>query len=305
MLRSNGFKFIFKKTPYIFLRIFLVILFVVFSGLLPASYFQAEAASCTITGGPINLGGANEGLWYGGITVSDNRIIFLPWAGSGELGALTFNGCGTLSSPNFNPGAGYGFPSHFIPNGNKLDVYNWNGGSGPTVYAGSIVFSWPPNMSISLGSGWGINLYSEGPSVYITTSGNIVYSSGGDTSPGSAVFTATGCSGPVSISWTDPTITANSTKIRKVHIDEMRSWINNRRTDASLGTYSWTDSTIYVNSTKIRKVHFDEMRTAISQAYTACGQSMPSWTDLTLTVNSTKIRKVHVDELRNAISQAP
>ena len=74
------------------------------------------------------------------------------------------------------------------------------------------------------------------------------------------------CAGPVAISWTDPTITANSTKIRKVHIDELR--------------------------------------TAIGQVYVACGQVAPTWTDPTITANSTKIRKVHIDELRSAVSNA-
>ena len=112
------------------------------------------------------------------------------------------------------------------------------------------------------------------------------------------------CAGPFAASWTDSTITANSTKIRKVHIDELRSAINTRRIDAGLTNYSWTDPTITANSTKIRKVHIDDLRTAISQVYTTCGQAAPSWTDPTITANTTKIRKVHIDELRSAVSNA-
>lgn len=112
-------------------------------------------------------------------------------------------------------------------------------------------------------------------------------------------------SGPIAISWTDPTITANTTKIRKVHIDELRTWIDNRRVDAELPAYSWTDPTITADTTKIRKIHFDEMRTAISQVYTACGGMAPTWTDPTLTANSTKIRVAHLTELRNAAANTP
>ena len=112
------------------------------------------------------------------------------------------------------------------------------------------------------------------------------------------------CTGSSSVSWTDPTITANSTTIRKVHIDELRSAIDTRRIDAGLTNYSWTDPTITANSTTIRKVHIDELRTAITGVYSACGQVAPAWTDSTITANSTKIRKVHIDELRSAVSNA-
>lgn len=110
------------------------------------------------------------------------------------------------------------------------------------------------------------------------------------------------CTGPISISWTDPVITPDVTKIRAVHLNELRSWIDNRRVDSGLSSYSWTDPTITAYSTKIRKVHFDEMRTAITQAYTQCGQSAPVWTDPTITPDVTKIRAVHVNELRSAVS---
>lgn len=112
------------------------------------------------------------------------------------------------------------------------------------------------------------------------------------------------CTGPAAVAWTDPTITSNSTKIRKPHIDELRSQINIRRIDASLSAFVWSDATIVADSTKIRKPHFDEMRTAISQVYTACGQVAPSFSDPSLTANSTSIRATHILELRNAVDNA-
>ena len=137
------------------------------------------------------------------------------------------------------------------------------------------------------------------------------YAVGEDYTPGNAQWriekreiTPPNCTGPFAASWTDPTITANSTKIRKVHIDELRTAIDFRRTDAGLSVYSWTDPTITANSTKIRKVHIDELRSAISGVYTTCGQAAPSWTDPTITADSTKIRKVHIDELRSAVGSA-
>ena len=61
-------------------------------------------------------------------------------------------------------------------------------------------------------------------------------------------------------SWTDSTITANSTKPRKVHVDELRAEVNDELTRRGLSTASWTDSTITANSTKVRKIHIDESR---------------------------------------------
>ena len=147
-------------------------------------------------------------------------------------------------------------------------------------------------------------------SIAVDSSG--IYAVGYDSTPGNNVqwriekrSNTTTCTGPVSISWIDSSIIANSTKIRKVHVDELRSWIDSRRVDAGLSNYSWTDSSIIANSTKIRKIHMDEMRSAISSVYTTCGQSAPSWTDSTITANSTKIRKIHMDELRSSVSNAP
>lgn len=113
------------------------------------------------------------------------------------------------------------------------------------------------------------------------------------------------CTTPSPVAWTDPIITADVTKIRKVHVDELRTEIDNRRIDAGLVAYSWTDPTITADSTLIRAVHFEDMRTAIEEVYTACSQAAPSWTDPVLTADSTKIRKIHMDELRSATNNAP
>lgn len=94
--------------------------------------------------------------------------------------------------------------------------------------------------------------------------------------------------------WTDPTITAGSTPIRKVHIDELRGAINRWRRFYGLGNRSWTDGTITAGSTGVRKVHFDEMRSELN----SLRGSAFGWTDGTITASSTPIRKVHMDELR-------
>lgn len=110
-------------------------------------------------------------------------------------------------------------------------------------------------------------------------------------------------------SWTDSTITANSTLIKKVHVDELRTSINNeryRRNKEVSNDYTFTDSTITANSTKVRATHFSDLRAAEDST---TGMTCPSdsvgtftWTDSTITANSTKVRKVHIDELRTNIN---
>lgn len=113
------------------------------------------------------------------------------------------------------------------------------------------------------------------------------------------------CTGPASVAWTDAVVTANSTKVRKIHIDELRAETDVRRVDAGLSSFAWTDATLTASTTKIRKVHIDELRSAIGQVYTACGQSAPTYTDPTITAGSTLIRATHITELRSAVSNAP
>ncbi|MDE2180272.1 MAG: hypothetical protein KGJ40_05405 [candidate division NC10 bacterium] len=101
--------------------------------------------------------------------------------------------------------------------------------------------------------------------------------------------------------FTDPTLTAGSTRIKAVHVTELRSAINTLRAVNSLAAFTWTDPTLTVGSTLVKKVHLDELRTALGQVYQAAGQSAPSYTDPTLTAGSTRIKAVHVTELRTAV----
>lgn len=120
------------------------------------------------------------------------------------------------------------------------------------------------------------------------------------------------CSGNIP-TWTDSTITANSTKPRKIHIDELRTAITNEFTRRGLSIAAFTNPTITDNSNSIRKTHLDELRARYitgqegdcsAEAY-YCPQdtsNTDAWTDTTITANSTKVRKPHVDELRTKIS---
>jgi hypothetical protein len=115
--------------------------------------------------------------------------------------------------------------------------------------------------------------------------------------------------------WTDPTLTGNLSGVRKIHLDELRTAINNELTRRGLDNVVFTDTTVTANVTKIRKIHVDELRAAINKAKrgdcSADGLYCPqeatphtdvSFTDQTITANSTKPRLAHFTEMRTAIA---
>lgn len=103
-----------------------------------------------------------------------------------------------------------------------------------------------------------------------------------------------------SIQWTNDPLQPDITLVRKVHVDELRAWINNRRQDIGLSPFSWTDPDIIANSTLVRDDHINDLRTAISGVHTTCGQTAPTWSE-TLTANVTNIRAIHVEEIRDKV----
>lgn len=168
---------------------------------------------------------------------------------------------------------------------------------------------WPKediNSSPNNDAAHGVHIESDGSGIYIV--GYTSNPSALDTSwriEKREIVTTPICTGPVSVSWTDSNIIAGTTRIRAVHINELRANTNLRRQDAGLTDYTWTDSTLATGTTKIKTAHLQEIRNAVSEVYTTCGQTAPVFTDSTITAGATKARKVHIDELRNAISNAP
>jgi len=108
--------------------------------------------------------------------------------------------------------------------------------------------------------------------------------------------------------WTDDPLydgtEPNPTKIRAVHVAELRTNINQELVKRSIPLRTW-DGSITHDVTKVRKVHVDELRTAIEDANSVtpiyCRSNTPfdiNWTDPTIEYDVTKIRKVHIEELR-------
>lgn len=105
--------------------------------------------------------------------------------------------------------------------------------------------------------------------------------------------------------WTDAPITAGTTSLKGVHVNELRTNINLMRTDAALGACSWTDPILPTTGIAIRKVHIDELRSCVSEVYTKCGKTAPLFTDPTITPGVTPAKAIHINELRTVTGNAP
>jgi len=117
--------------------------------------------------------------------------------------------------------------------------------------------------------------------------------------------------------WTDDPLRdgsmPNPTRVRKIHVTELRTAINNdiARRGGVPGT--WTDPTITAGSTKIRSPHLNDLRTASTNLYniliSPCASNTvgpPSYTvpnPMTDTTDASKIRAVHIQELRYLINE--
>jgi len=111
-------------------------------------------------------------------------------------------------------------------------------------------------------------------------------------------------------SWTDPTLTDLTTNIRKVHMDELRSFLNNEFTRRGKSTGSYTDPTITALVTEIRKVHIDELRSELAACKSGRGESgycpqdnsgCMDFTDPVITALVTEIRGVHFRQARSKL----
>ena len=64
--------------------------------------------------------------------------------------------------------------------------------------------------------------------------------------------------------------------------------------------FSWTDPVLRLGVTRVRRVHLLELRQALADAYSTAGRAAPRWTDASPAAGSTPIRAAHVTELRAA-----
>jgi hypothetical protein len=111
--------------------------------------------------------------------------------------------------------------------------------------------------------------------------------------------------------FTDSPIVAHSTKVKAIHITQLRSAVDAVRSAAGLGAGNYSDTTLQAHDathrgTLIKAVHIQDLRNSLGSALAALRLAAPQFTDPTLqphdaTHRGTTIRKVHADELRNVI----
>jgi hypothetical protein len=101
--------------------------------------------------------------------------------------------------------------------------------------------------------------------------------------------------------FTDPTLSAQSTVIKAVHILELRTAVNAVRALAGLSAYGFSDSTITTGSTRVRKIHVTDLRSALDPARANLGLSALTYTDSVIIAQSTRVQAVHITELRNGV----
>lgn len=116
-----------------------------------------------------------------------------------------------------------------------------------------------------------------------------------------ALLTAFAAAAPA-FAWTD---TLNgSTPVRKVHMDELRTAVYNKVVNYGFGGPSWTDPTITVGSTRIRAVHVTQLQAQLNliSAYfngwcPGVVPAAPAWNSIT--AGSSLIRGADFTQLRN------
>jgi RHS repeat-associated protein len=98
---------------------------------------------------------------------------------------------------------------------------------------------------------------------------------------------------------------SGETVITAVLVTELRTCVNNLRTQRGLSTVTWTDPTLTPTEIVIKAVHLSELRTALSAVYTAASLGAPAYTDPTLVAGETTIKAVYFTELRGAVAEFP
>ena len=100
--------------------------------------------------------------------------------------------------------------------------------------------------------------------------------------------------------FTDDPLLGHVTRIKAVHVTEMRQAVNAIRAAAGLPPATYTDPAL-PSASNVKAVHLRELRTALNQARTPLGLSSLLFTDPTLTAGATPVRAAHLTELRNGV----
>lgn len=97
-------------------------------------------------------------------------------------------------------------------------------------------------------------------------------------------------------------VLATDTGIRAAYLNNLTAWINNARQFRGLAVFSFTDGTVTANTTQVKATHLTERRTKVGDALAVVG-IMPTWTDATIIANLTERKGAHWLEIFNYLKQ--
>lgn len=113
---------------------------------------------------------------------------------------------------------------------------------------------------------------------------------GGGTSPNSAADLAT------TVIFTDHPLTT-ATKVKAVHLSQLRTAVNAVRALAGVGAFAFTDAA--AAGLRVKGVHVAELRTALDPARASLGLTAGGYTDASLA--NVKVKAIHSEELRDRV----
>jgi hypothetical protein len=103
------------------------------------------------------------------------------------------------------------------------------------------------------------------------------------------------------VTFTDDPLVASVTRVKAVHIAELRQQIDAVRAAQGLAGYVWTDTILTAAATRVRGAHLADLRAALDEVYVAAARTPPSYTDAVVSVGATVVKAVHLAELRAAV----
>jgi len=250
--------------------------------------------------------GTNCGTGYSsGTEISLTAIVpsgytFSNWSGSGGsfsnsstlTTSFTITGKATVTA-TFTP-AGISAPTALSASAVSATVValSWNGVAGATsykVFRGTSVAAY--SMIGSSGTPW----YSDPTAVagtsylYKVRASNGTYDSGD-----SNVDLAT------TIVFTDPALVARSTRVKAVHLAELRTAVNTVRAAAGLSPTTFSPSMAF--GMFIQAAHIAELRSSLDAARAQLGLNAMIYVDPTITGGSTLIKAAHINDLRSGVN---
>ena len=101
------------------------------------------------------------------------------------------------------------------------------------------------------------------------------------------------------LTFTDDPLQIRVTRVKAIHMTELRTAVNTLRGRYALSPVSFADGTLNPGVTVVRGVHLLELRTALAQVYIAASRTVPTWNPGAITLG-TVITAAQITEVRTA-----